>query len=319
MKKYAISAVIASVFTLSAPYAAQAYPVTVKSCDREVTFDQAPKRAVSHDINITEMMLALELQDHMVGYTGISGWNKITPGLQGRLGDIPQLAEKYPSKEVLLGADADFYFAGWNYGMKVGGDVTPETLAPFGINVYELGESCIHIMTKPHVSMEDMFADLLNLGTIFDVRDRAEKLVEGYRAELADITAHTAKTGQNLRVFVYDSDEERPFTAARYAMPTAMIEAAGGKNIVDDVESSWTRVGWETVIERNPEIIVIVNYGTITADQKIAYLKSNPAFANIDAVRHDRFVVLEYDEATPGPRNLSAIGKLARAFYPSAF
>jgi hypothetical protein len=28
---------------------------------------------------------------------------------------------------VLLGADADFYFAGWNYGMKVGGEVTPET------------------------------------------------------------------------------------------------------------------------------------------------------------------------------------------------
>ena len=27
-----------------------------------------------------------------------------------------------------------------------------------------------------------------------------------------------------------------PFTAGRYAMPTALIEAAGGKNIMDDFE-----------------------------------------------------------------------------------
>ena len=62
--------------------------------------------------------------------------------------ELPELSSKYPSKEVLIGADADFFFAGWNYGMKVGGPVTPETLKPFGIKVYELTESCTHIMKK---------------------------------------------------------------------------------------------------------------------------------------------------------------------------
>ena len=43
------------------------YPLTIKSCNRDVTFDQAPKHAVSHDINMTQMMLALGLKPHMAG------------------------------------------------------------------------------------------------------------------------------------------------------------------------------------------------------------------------------------------------------------
>ncbi len=59
---------------------------------------------------------------------------------------------------MLAAAEPDFFFAGWNYGMKVGGEVTPETLAPFGIAVYELTESCIHIGPKAKSSMDDMYA-----------------------------------------------------------------------------------------------------------------------------------------------------------------
>jgi iron complex transport system substrate-binding protein len=43
-------------------------------------------------------------------------------------------------------------------------------------------------------------------------------------------------------------------------------------------------------------------------------MMSNPAFADIDAVRNDRFVVLEYVEATPGPRNIEAVKTLAAVF-----
>ena len=50
---------------------------TVQSCDREVVFDTPPKAAVSNDVNLTEMMLVLGLRDHMVGYTGISGWKTL--------------------------------------------------------------------------------------------------------------------------------------------------------------------------------------------------------------------------------------------------
>ena len=287
--------------------------VSVDSCNRTVTFDSPPQRAISNDVNLTEMMLVLGLSDKMVGYTGISGWKTLDEEMRLGVKQLPELSPKYPTKEVLVGADADFFFAGWNYGMKVGGEVTPETLKPFGINVYELTESCIHIMTKKKVSMDDMYNDLLNLGLIFQVENRAKKLVDAYRSDLKKFTQKLESISAK-KVFVYDSGEDTPFTAGRYAMPTALIEAAGGINIMDDFQKSWGTVTWEEVIDRNPEVVVIVNYGKVTAEQKRKFMMSNPAFANIDAVKNDRFVTLEYVEATPGPRNIKAIKKLAKAF-----
>ena len=287
--------------------------VSVNSCNRTVSFDSPPQRAISNDVNLTEMMLVLGLSDKMVGYTGISGWKTLDEEMRLGVKQLPELSPKYPTKEVLVGADADFFFAGWNYGMKVGGEVTPETLKPFGINVYELTESCIHIMTKKKASMDDMYNDLLNLGLIFQIENRAKKLVDAYRSDLNNFTQKLEPIAAK-KVFVYDSGEDTPFTAGRYAMPTALIEAAGGINIMDDFQKSWGTVTWEEVIDRNPEVVVIVNYGKVTAEQKRKFMMSNPAFANIDAVKNDRFVILEYVEATPGPRNIKAIKKLAKAF-----
>jgi len=304
---------IIAALAIAGPVAAQ---TTVDSCNRQVTFEAPPTAAVSNDVNLTEMMLVLGLADRMVGYTGISGWKTLDEEMRAGVEQLPELSAKYPTKEVLLGAEADFYFAGWNYGMKVGGEVTPQTLQPFGIAVYELTESCIHIGEKPKVSMEDMYADIENLGKIFGVEDKATALIEGYRAELAAFAPDRAGDQKPPRVFVYDSGEESPFTAGRYAMPTALIEAAGGTNIMDDFEKSWATVTWEEVVERNPEIVVIVNYGNVTAEEKRAFMMNNPAFAEIDAVKNDRFVRLEYVEATPGPRNIKAIKKLAAAFWP---
>ena len=285
----------------------------VQSCNRTVTFDTPPKKAIAHDVNLTEMMLVLGLADRMVGYTGISGWNKLDPEMREGVKQLPELAEKYPSKEVLVGADADFFFAGWNYGMKLGGEVTPETLEPFGIRVYELTESCAHLIKKDRASIEDMYNDLLNLGKIFGEEERATRLVQQYKSVLKKETEYLDITSP-VRVFVYDSGEDAPFTAGLYAMPTALIEAAGGKNIMDDFEKSWGTVTWETVIDRDPEVIIVINYGNVTAAQKRDFMMSNPAFANISAVKNDKFFTLEYVEATPGPRNINAIKKLITAF-----
>ena len=292
-----------------------AYPVTIDSCNRSLTFEHPPQRAVSNDINITEMMLVLGLQANMVGYSGISDKGQVRPDFQSSLTNLQQLSPEYATLEDLLGVDADFYFAGWNYGLQVNGDVTPRRLEQFGIQVYELTESCIHLGPKPEITLEEMYKDLITLGRIFGIDDRAKSLVQEYRDEVATLPATPANNEEPLRVFVYDSGEESPFTAGRYAMPNALIKAAGGRNIFDDLEKSWTTVGWEGVIERNPEIIIIVNYGQVSAKQKRQFMLTHPAFQDIDAVRNDRFVVLDYNEATPGPRNIEALKKLATAFW----
>lgn len=289
------------------------YPLTIQSCNREVTFQQAPKHAVSHDINMTQMMLALGLKPQMAGYSGVSGWKAVTPDMQTLLDGLPELAAKYPSVETLLNANVDFFFAGWDYGMRVGGDLTPQTLQPLGINVYELTESCAFVMKRPPATLEDTYNDLRNLGRIFDVQDRANALIGAMQARVAEI--RQGLPADKPRVFLYDSGEDRAMTSGRLGMPQALIDAAGGRNVLDDVEASWTRVNWETVVERNPQVIVIVDYGEITADQKIRFLLNNKALQSVDAIKHQRFIVIPYVQATPGIDNVLAVATLAKGFH----
>ncbi len=297
---------------------AAAYPVTVRSCDRDVTFARAPARAVSNDVNLTEMMLALGLKDRLAGYTGIAGGKTGTEALRVALRGVPELAIQYPSLEVLVGARADFYLAGWNYGMRVGGPVTPASLERFGIRSYELTESCSHVMTRPPASFDDVYRDLRNLGRIFAVEARAEQVVAEMRQRV-DAVRRALAGAAPLRVFVYDSGQDKPTTAGALAMPNALIAAAGGRNVMDDVPRSWAQVSWESVVARDPQAIVIVDYSAVTAEQKKQFLLSQPALARVEAIRARRFIVLPYDAATPGVANAGAVETLARGLHPDAF
>lgn len=288
------------------------YPLKIQSCNREVTFNQAPEHAVSHDINMTQMMLALGLKSRMVGYSGVTGWKSVTPQMAQLLDGLPELASKYPSVETLLNANVDFFFAGWDYGMRVGGDLTPQTLQPLGINVLELTESCAFVMKRPAATLDDTYNDLRNLGKIFDVQERANALITRMQAQVADIQK---PAGGKTRVFLYDSGEDRAMTSGRLGMPQALIEAAGGRNILHDVDASWTRINWETVVERNPQVIVIVDYSEISAAQKQQFLLDNPALQAVDAIKHQRFIVIPYVQATPGIDNVLAVQTLAKGFH----
>lgn len=305
---------------LLAPLAqATDYPLRVTSCDRQVVFERAPQRAVSQDINLTGMMVALGLQSRMVGYSGISGWKTPDARLMAALGDLPELARKYPSIETLLDVDADFFFAGWNYGMRVGGEVTPATLAPLGIPVYELSESCAHVMPREAASLEDLYRDLDNLGRIFDVEARASALVTGLRTRQAEVARQLVDSSEAPRVFLYDSGEDRPFTSGRLGMPQAIITAAGGRNLMDDLAASWTQVNWETVVERDPQVILIVDYGERSWQQKRDFLLAHPALQSVEAIREQRFVVLPYLAVTPSVENIEAIETLAAGLHPERF
>ncbi len=255
----------------------------------------------------------------MVGYSGISGWKTVEPAMQAQLDGLPELAARYPSLENLLDADADFFFAGWNYGMRIGGEVTPASLARFGIPVYELSESCAHVMPKRVASLDDVYTDLRNLGRIFAVEDRAETLVQGMQARVAAVSAQLGEQPTRPRVFVYDSGEDLPFSAGRLGMPQSLIAAAGGRNVMDGVAANWMQVGWEAVVEQDPELILIVDYGERTAAQKRDFLLQHPALQGVTAIREQRFVVLSYLAVTPSLDNVAAIETLAAALHPEAF
>ena len=297
---------------------AQTFPVTVESCGEPLTFNAPPKRAVIHDLNMTEMALSLKLNSQMVGVTGITGWYKTGPEFKAALGNIPELAPKNPTLENVLVANPDFFFAGWNYGMKVGGEVTPASLAKYNIKTLVLSESCIHVnKQRPVASMDLLYTDYVKLGTIFGKETVAKGLVAEWKARLAKLP-QPPKGATAPRVFLYDSGEDKPFTAGKYAIPSAMIAAAGGSNIMADMETSWGTTSWETVAARNPQFMVLLDYQDGNGVTKLMqFLQNHPAMKDTDAVKNKRFVGLRYAELTPGPANIEAIEKISKAMSAS--
>lgn len=310
----------APLIALFAAGPAAAFPVTVDNCGKPLTVDAPPERLVVHDINMSEMAFALDLQDRMVGVTGITGWYKTSPAFDAKLGDIPELAPKYPTLENLVAAEPDMFFAGWYYGMRPGDAVTPETLAPLGVQTLILSESCIHAdESVPTASMDLLYKDMLRLGTVFGKDAEAEALVDGWQQQLADIRARIDGL-EGQRVFLYDSGEDQPFTAGKYAIVHAMIEAAGGTNVTGDMETSWGRTSWEAVAAENPQFLILLDYQDGGgAEQLLDFLRAHPVMSETDAVKAGRYVALRYEELTPGPANIDAISKIAQAMYPEAF
>ncbi|MCY4148934.1 MAG: ABC transporter substrate-binding protein [Gammaproteobacteria bacterium] len=298
-------------------YTGIADDIAVDNCGKPLVFETVPERIVVHDMNMADMAFALELQDRMVGLTGITGWYKTSPEFDKLRGDIPELAPKYPTIENLISVEPDLFFAGWYYGMRPGGEVTPDTLAPFGIKTMILTESCVHQdKNRPVASMDLLFEDVLRLGKVMNVEDRAANLVADWKVELASIEAQTADLDR-LRVFLLDGPADAPFTAGRFAIPDAMIAAAGGQNVTHDLDTSWGRTSWEAVAAANPQFLVLLDYQTGNgAADTFRFLQEHPVISQIDAVKNEHWIGLRYEELTPGPANIYAIKKMAKAMHP---
>ncbi|WP_414168292.1 ABC transporter substrate-binding protein [Streptoverticillium reticulum] len=292
------------------------YPVTIENCGVKTTYDKAPQRVVTNDVNMAEIMFALGLEDHMAGYVAPDyKGDRISVPWKDGYSTVKWLSKKEITKELVLDAKADWVFAGWNYGFGEGSGFTPDALKKLGVGSYVLTESCHNGGSSKARGvmppLDALYTDLENLGRIFDVEDRAAKLIADSKKQVAEAQAQVPQDGGRPKVFLYDSGQDKPTTAGAFAAPHDIIAKAGGENVMKGLKDSWTEVGWETVVERAPDVIVINNYGDVSAEQKKKFLTSYPPLADVPAVKNDRIFVLDYVDLVESPRNPAAVAALA--------
>ncbi|MEW9673526.1 ABC transporter substrate-binding protein [Ammoniphilus sp. 3BR4] len=287
-------------------------PVTIQNYHREITFEEVPKRVVSLNQHTTEIMLALGLENYIVG-TAYNSDGEYLPELKEKFSKIPVLAEKYPSLEVLLGINPDFVYGRESAFSGKEALAAVDDLAKYGIKAYVAKGTYVTA-----AKMEDVYEDILNLGRIFNIEQKAQALVQSMQKDIQEIKNKVGKVEKPIRVLVFDSGEDTVFTAGQ-SLQTSLIAMAGGKNVFDDIEKNWAKVSWEEVVKRDPEVIVINDYGKTSADEKIKLLLNNPAMADVKAIKNKSFVVLPLSSVFEGVRNVSALETLAKGFYPEKF
>ncbi|GAA3761157.1 iron complex transport system substrate-binding protein [Spinactinospora alkalitolerans] len=290
----------------------EARTVTVNRCGEEVEYT-TPRRAVVYEGGSADKMFALGLTEHVHGYVLPPANPPVSesPWAQ-EYEEVEFLSDDLLNRELVVDAEADFVLAGWNSGFSDERGITPEILDDLGIQSFMHTESCYNYPGHPErmPPFEALYADLERLGAVFGVEQEAAELVEGYKERVAAVREQ-APEGEPVPVFLYDSGTDQPFTAGSQVPPNDIIRFAGGENIFADLDERWTQVGWESVVQARPEVIIILDYGDQPAEDKIEFLKSSPATAELPAVVEEDFFVLDYNEGISGPRNIDGLEKFA--------
>ena len=280
---------------------------------QEVTnkVDKVPERAISMSQATTEMMLALGLEDKMVG-TAMKE-EDIYPPLQESYDKVKVLSEKWPSYETFMAEKPDFA-TGWEVPFTKRG-IPAERITSQGVPIFIPSS-----MQKLDADLDTVFDDMMKYGEIFGVQEDAKIWVDAQK-EMLKTTQEKIKDLPKKKVFIYDSSDGQPFTAFK-GYTTNILKLIGADNVMDNagVDKTWAATSWESVVAADPEYIIIAdNSNGVRNDedfqQKVATIKENPQLQNVTAVRENHFVKVKLSEITPGVRTVESLKRLAEEIH----
>ncbi|MFD8881456.1 ABC transporter substrate-binding protein [Streptomyces erythrochromogenes] len=290
--------------------AAPGFPYALTNCGVSNTYQAPPRRAVTMNQHATELMLALGLGDRIAGTAYLD--DAVLPAYKPAYDKIKVLAEEYPSKEILLGADPDFVYGGYASAFDEAQGRDREGLAKSGINSRLNVEYC----TEGKVGLDQLKTEITEVARTFGVPDRGAKLIEDEQRRIDAVTARV-KDRPRPTVFAYDSGEATASTSGGNGVGNEIISLAGGTNVFADLKDTFGDVAWEKVIERKPEVVLIYDYGGTTVEAKKQRLLNDPALAEVPAVKNRRFVVLPLSSAVLGVRVADAVESLGSQLHPN--
>ena len=152
-------------------------------------------------------------------------------------------------------------------------------------------------------NINTLYKSIDQLATIFNVEAKGKELVSGLKAREAAAVEKVKKAGvKNLSAVVWMSSadmESDPWLAGQKGVAGYMLNQLGIKNVVTSSEE-WPTVGWETVAKANPSMIIIARmdrrrFPADDHEKKIEFLKNDAVTKHMDAVKNNRFAIVDAD------------------------
>ncbi|MGY5774763.1 ABC transporter substrate-binding protein [Rhizobium sp. LEGMi135b] len=308
-------------------FAATQYPLTITNCGQKVTFQKAPAKIVSIGQGMTEILFSLGLADKIAGTAVWVG--PVLPQYAEANAKIPRLADNDPSFESVVGREPDLVAAEFEWHVGAQGSVGKrEQFSELGINTYIAPTDCVAKVNtdggdgvrKELFTMDLVYQEIGELAEIFDVGDRGDALIADLKKRESDAVASIsgAKSKDLPIVFWFSSKEVSgdAFIAGKNSAPAYILKTIGAKNVVT-TEEEWPLVGWETIAQANPAVIVIATmdrrrYAADDPKVKVDFLEKDPVTSQLDAVKNKHFVMMDAQSMNPTIRTIDGIEILAK-------
>ncbi|MFI5841825.1 ABC transporter substrate-binding protein [Catenuloplanes sp. NPDC051500] len=289
-------------------YTPSSAPAALDNCGTQLSVPKPPSRVVTMNQAATEVMLALGLQERMIGTAHLD--DAILPEYAAAYAAIPVLAAAYPAKDALTKADPDFVYASSAAAFAPDAAGERDELDALGVGSYLSPAGCAPVQPAAKPAVDDVFAEITEIGAIFGVPERAAALVADHRARIAAAAASVTQT-EDERLLWWDAGTDTPTVGACCGTPALIMAAIGAPNASAAVPGASAETTWPAVVAADPTVIVLVDSAGSPAAAKKAYLAATPALKNLTAVQHERFVDLPYSETTAGVRTVLGIERLA--------
>lgn len=292
-----------------------AYPFTLENCGTDVTYEAAPKKAVTLNQTAAEILIHLGVGDRIAG-TGYE-IEKPPAAIAERYGKIPVLSA--PGAEIkhekLLEAQPDFVYGSFAsmFTKEQSGD--RKQLHDLGVPTYLTEFDCAYHESVAGADFTMLFEEYRRIGRIMGVPEAGEKLAAEQKAVVDKAVAGVKKRDTPLKVmWFYSTYEGTPWAAGPGGLPQHISELVGVENVFADARTKWAEVGWDEVAARNPDVIILadLNRGepNDTAKEKIELLKKDPVTSKLAAVQGNRFVTLPGSHMDPSYGSASTVPAL---------
>lgn len=303
------------------------YPLKFSNCGKEYTFAKAPSRVVvmnGGSVAEVSSLLALGLGDKIVANAQNYGASEVsgrveqikalpTGGVKlNNLSDIP--------REAMLGLRPDFVISTYDGGFAAdSGFATREDLLKAGANSYAPAKACgAALSASGDPAIEDSYTMLRDFGQIFDVPDRAEKIIAESKAKIAAIEAKVKdKPAKKVMVIFPGMGAEDLNSVAGKGIWNDILAKAGAVNaFADGSDDVFVKLSKERAAAAPVDALVVVNY--MNPDPQANATKMLTLFPQWPAAKNNATLVVS-DSIYLGPSNDLAVEAIAKLVHPEAF
>jgi len=261
-----------------------------------------PARIVSTSPGITEILYALGLGNRVVGVTTYC---------------------HYPPDAMKKPKVGDFL----NPNLEAIAGLRPDLIITESTGVRASVQLNLPSLDVRDGSVAEIYGAITAIGRAAGVPDRAAALVARIRGELDAVRARAAKLPHPRVMFVAGRTPGRVediVVAGRGSHLDELIGIAGGENIFHDTASPYSRISLESLMARNPEVIIDMGemadtMGVTDGQKRVVAATWAGRMPGLAAVQNRRVYAVASDiYVVPGPRIVEAAREFARMLHPGA-
>lgn len=277
---------------------ANEFPLTITGdLNREVTITKQPERIISLSPANTEVLFALGLGEKVVGITNVCNYPSQTKEKE-KIGDYNN-----PNLEKIIELEPDLILA--SHG-------NPTELID---QLEELNYTVVGLNPK---NIDDVISSITMVGKITGNVKEAARLTEEMEERIGAVLSKTSSLVENNKPRVLYVVWYKPlWTAGSGTFIDELIQKAGGINIAGDI-AGWPQMNLETVIEKNPQVIII----GYSEDQPelIQAVRNESTLDQTDAFKNNQIHTIDTDIVSrTGPRIVDALEEIAKIIHPELF